>query len=495
MEELELCEPQLKVFTTRKPLILVMAGQRGGKTYGMGIRSGKYVQYFPKVPGMIAANTYLQLTQSTMVEIRDVWKEKYNYTEYDRRANPDGVYVVNKQPPAHFKKHIQFDNYYGIVSFRNGAVIYTASLDNYLAHEGKTLGWCELDETKDTKKNAVKQVILARLSYKGLYYDELGDIIYSEEPCGLPSYNPCVINTSPSEGVVEWLLEMFNLKKYEEYIDKEIMNKDGFIYIEESKKAICIYSTYWNEENLTPGYIDTRLEQLTEIEAKKFIFGYPFAADSDLYYPYFDFKVHVTKVERVRGKPDHLSYDFNLVPYMTLVCSQIIETDTEVQIRVFKEYCLKPPLNTTEDVTEAYKFDYEGQISDIYYYGDAQGTRGVEGFGDKFTRFDDVRKVLVRYLSNLSDRTTRHNSGVLKRRTLLNKIFAGKLSIGNKKVVMMIDESCENTIRDYRFLKLGMDGKLKEKVTDKETNRTYEKFGHTSDAEEYKYSFIFEQYL
>lgn len=495
-EEYDISDPQYKVLTASKPLILVMAGQRGGKTYGIGLRSAIRVTWFPKVPGMIAANTYLQLTQSTMAEVRKVWAKDFGYLEYDRRSCPGGAYVVNKQPPAHFKRFMQFDDYLGIVSFKNGAVIFTASLDNYSAHDGKTLGWCELDETKDTKEIAVKQVVLARLSYHGLYIDSEGDIIYSEKPVpGYTAYNPCIFNTSPSEGVVEWLINLFDLKRHEDYIEKHIMNPDQYIYIEEARKAICIYSTHWNQKHLAPGYIENRLDQLTEIEAKKFIYAYPFSASAALYYPYFESVKHVTRVDRIPGRPDHLAYDFNLVPYMTLVCSQIAETDTEVQIRIYKEYCLKPPGNTTEDVTRAYEFEHTGEIADVFYYGDAMGTRGVEGFGDRFTRFDDVRKVLRKYIGQMSDRTVRHNPGLIKRRTLVNKILAGKFFIGNKKVVLLIDHTCEETIRDFRYLKIGLDGKLKEKVTDKETGRTYEKLGHTSDAIEYLLAYLFEKDL
>ncbi len=488
--------PQLKVLTSRKALTLNMAGQRGGKSFGIGYRSGLYVKYFPNMVGMIAANTYMQLTQSTMVEVRRVWKRSLGFTEYSRKGNPNGVYVIGRKPPQHFTVFHEFDNYYGIVSFRNGAVIFTASLDNYLAHEGKTLGWAELDETKDTKEAAVKQVILARLSQPGLYYDDEGTLYYSVQPEKTwQPFNPCVINTSPAEGVVEWLVNMFDLKLYEDEINRKIFNPKDFFYKETGKKAICIYSTYWNAHNLQKNYIENRLSQLTSGEADKFIWGYPFAKSGGEYFDYFDRKVHVQSVPRIATLPDHLTYDFNLIPYMTLVCFQINETDDEFQIRIFKEYCYGQPRNTTEAVTEGYKEDHEGMITDVFYYGDAMGTRGVEGFGDEYTRFDPVRTALYRYLYESSDRTTRSNLGVNKRRNLMNKILKGILFIGGRKVVLMIDEACEETIKDFQYLKLGPNGKLKEKVKDPVTGRVYEKYGHTSDAIEYGICEILESFM
>lgn len=200
------------------------------------------------------------------------------------------------------------------------------------------------------------------------------------------------------------------------------------------------------------------------------------------YYPAFKKGVHVGKVPRIPGQPDHLTYDFNLVPYMTLVPFQIYEAPTEVQIRVYAEYCKKPPLNTTRAVTEAWLNDYEGAITDIFYYGDAMGTRGVEGFGDDVTRFDPVREVLFKYLYSGSDRTTRKNLGVLKRRDLLNSLFAGLKQLLNKPVVFLIDESCVETIKDLSELKLDVNGKLKQKKEDPITGRKFEILGHTSDA-------------
>ncbi|MGN6491055.1 MAG: hypothetical protein ACTHLE_03585 [Agriterribacter sp.] len=502
--------PQYKTLTCRKPLQLAMAGQRGGKSFGIGYRSGMYVKYFPKMIGMIAANTYKQLTQSTMVEVRRVWKNNYGYLEYDRNRL-DGVYTINKKPPAHFKIFHEFDDYNGIICFRNGAVIFTASLDNYLAHDGKTLGWAELDETKDTKEQAVKHVILARLSQAGLYSDEDGNLLYWEPPTPdengqLPKahqpfnsnwvpYNPCVINTSPAEGVVDWLVDLFELNTFEEDINDHIFDPGKFFYKEYGNKAACIYSTYWNAHNLPSNYIQKRLDELTKEEADKFVFGYPFSKTGGEYYGSFDRRQHVVPTPFLRHKPVHLTYDFNVLPYMTLVCVQINETDDELQLRIFKEYCLKPPRNTTEDVTAEFLSDHIGDVKDIFYYGDAMGNRRIEGFGDDFTRFDPVRDVLRYIVTRSSDRTATYNQGVLKRRVLVNKIFSGKMKFKGKTVRIMIDPGCIEMIRDFQYLKLGMDGKLKEKVKDAATGATWEKLGHTSDAFEYMLCYLFSDFL
>ncbi|RYE39135.1 MAG: hypothetical protein EOP48_26150 [Sphingobacteriales bacterium] len=122
--------------------------------------------------------------------------------------------------------------------------------------------------------------------------------------------------------------------------------------------------------------------------------------------------------------------------------------------------------------------------------------RRIEGFGNDVTRFDDARRVLGFYATEDSDRTSRSNPGVLKRKKLINNIFAGKFYIGHKKVNIYIDqEGCPELVRDCQYLKQGINGKHKELVKDEATGVTYEKFGHTSDSMEYLVCEILEPYL
>lgn len=497
MSKIKLSEPQIKALQCRKPLVLIMAGQGGGKSYGIGLRSSIFVRNFPRMIGMIAANTYMQLTQSTLVEVRRVWKNVFDITEFDKNGNPNGVYVLGRKPPIHFKKFHEFDDYKGIISFRNGAVIFTASLDNYLAHEGKTIGWADLDETKETKEQAVKIVILARLRQIGLYYDESGNIIYSEKrTSGLTPYNPCYINTSPAEGTVDWLEKMFNLKNKDEKILEAILPTNSYFFEESATTAVIIYSSYWNAQNLPANFIENRKTQLSDGEQLKFIYGYPFSKTGGEYFHEFSRTAHVKPVVRNINSPDHLTYDFNVWPYMTLLCCQIEELEDEFNFNFYKEYCLKPPENSTTAVTKAFVDDNLGRLTDIFYYGDAMGTRQIEGFGNGVTRFDDVRKTLGFLVNDESDRTSRSNPGVNKRRNLINRIFSGKVWLGHKKVNIYVNGfECPELVRDLTYLKQGVNGKLKEIVKDENTGVKYEKLGHTSDAMEYLVCEILEDFI
>lgn len=494
MKEIELSSPQIKTLYSRKPLTLNMAGQRSGKTFLIGFKTGYYVQNAPRIAGMIAANTYMQLTQTTIREVKKVWKSVYGLTQYDRKGNVNGDYVISMKPPSHFESFEKFDNYNSIVSFRNGGIIFIASLDNYMAHDGKNIGWAELDETKDTNEDALKAVILARLSQPGfVYHKDTLEVDYIEDvknPEDYINWNPCCVNTSPAVGVVKWLTDMFGLQEYDTEILKKVTNPKDYFHLENESQSITISSTYHNKHNLSKDYIANRLAQLSEGEALKFVYGYPFGRTGNSFYHNFKKLQHVQEVTFKPELPISLSYDFNAKPYMTLLAVQT-EYDRnkfEFQIRFFKEYCLKSPLNSTRAVSKAFLNDYEDYDPFVIFYGDASGDYRQAGAGDH-TQFDTVREVLASYISASSDKVPKKNKNVLNRRDFVDRILERKLTVpyGNVEytVVIIIDPSCVELIADMQWLKEGLDGKLKEKEKDKETGLVYEKYGHTSDALEY----------
>jgi hypothetical protein len=494
--ELELSRPQGKIFAARKQRILNMAGQGGGKSGSIGFMSGLFITLFPKVKGFIGANTYMQLSQSTLPQCTKMWAQYFGLKKYDINTK-QGDYVIDKQPPSHFKKYQDFKSYNNIISFKNGHCIFVGSLDNYLAHDGKEFAYAHLDETKDTKEVAIKMVILARLRQPGIWHNtgddnpltNLVDIEKQERPLTAEElknyvpFNPCYIHTSPAEGTVQWLAEMFELEQYENEILQHIVSDTDFFYKEHGNKAICIYSTFHNKKNLPDNYIEGRLNDLTEGQALKFVYGYPFSKTGGEFYTQFERIRHIQPAAFMAGRPLHITLDFNVLPYMTLLVAQLEETDTEFRIKFISEYCLKSPENSTTAVCEAFLRDYQDHITDLFYYGDASGRSRIAGKGDT-TNYDDLQEVLKYFLSNASDRVSRANKPILKRRDFIERIMAGKVYLDGKKVVIVFDPSCTELIKDFQYLKLGPEGKLKE-LTKNEEGVRHQKLGHTSDACEY----------
>jgi hypothetical protein len=121
--ETTLSRPQTAIFNSTAALNLNMAGQRAGKSQMAGILSGHYVLKYPTLKGFIAANTYMQLTQSTLVKVFEIWRDLYYLTEYNKKNNPNGHFVIDKKPPAHWIQNDTFKSYDNIISFWNGHTI------------------------------------------------------------------------------------------------------------------------------------------------------------------------------------------------------------------------------------------------------------------------------------------------------------------------------------------------------------------------------------
>lgn len=103
-------------------------------------------------------------------------------------------------------------------------------------------------------------------------------------------------------------------------------------------------------------YVDN-MQYLDEFTKRRFVDGDWEAVNktgSECFHS-FDFGVHV---KPVTFNPDiniHLTFDFNVVPYMTLLCAQISLEDGRWKIRFYKEYCLSNPFNNTRAVCQAFK--------------------------------------------------------------------------------------------------------------------------------------------
>lgn len=518
---IELSEPQTEVLSTRKAVILDMAGQGGGKSRVIGYSSASFILEFPELMGFIGANTEMQLTQSTLSAVFRVWADVYGLYEYDQKASPSGAFVVDKRPPPHFSRIHKQRSYRGIISFWNGCTVYIGSLENYKAHDGKEFAWAHLDETKDTKEAALKEVIFGRLRQYGLWYSRTSpEEIYFDsdiskenaEKNNWESWNPLYIHTSPAMGGVPWLNKMFNLDPFAKEIKRRVSRKEKDYFKREfENKCVVIYSAYHNQQNLPPNYLKNQESNLaTEEDVLKMVHGYPFGKSGSSYYPSFrkDFFVH--RVPYRRGKPVHITLDFNVMPYMTLLCAHVefitryispdgIKRDTPeygdqpievLRISFYREYCLGSPQNSVEGVAEAFMADHDPTETEVFFYGDASGLSRIPGLGS-YTNFGQLKDLLFAYLNSNSQRVKMPNVAPLTRRDLLQKIFAGKIP----EVEVEFDESMEKTIDDFEYVKQGVNGKVKEKEEDKETKKFYEKNGHTSDAAEYMVCWICAQYL
>ena len=479
-EEIKFSDPQEYIITSTQDINLFMAGVGSGKTHIIGFKSAYFIQKFPTVFGFIGANTYMQLSQSTLFRVRKVWKEYFGWEE-------ERDYVVDKQPPKHFNTdNHEFKYYKGIISFKSGAVIFTGSLDNAKAHDGKEFGWAFLDETKDTKEEAVKDVILSRLRAGGIYIDDGYQL--TPEPYGelgemLPVFNPLYILTSPAK--VPWINEWFDLYEYADEIQAVIYNKDEFFIREDGTdvtgKCIVISSTFHNIKNLPHGYIEKQIANRSEEKAKTLIYGNPFVKTGGEFYGEFDRLIHVKDCEFIEGLPLHISFDQNVKPYITCTIWQIDDReDGKYYVRQLDEICLEHPNNKTRKLCLEFIRRWGDKCeAGLFFYGDANGKN--DSTRTKEHDYKIVEKTLRPLLHSRSNRVTKSNPSVLRRRDMINDILEGV----QPSVVIEIDKKCKKSILDLETVKEDALGKkLKEKGGTKEEGY-FEKYGHTSDSMDY----------
>jgi hypothetical protein len=229
-------EPQMKILSSTARNNLFLSGVGAGKTFLGGVISRRFISSFPEARGFVAANSYDQLNTSTLFRIREYWAST-GMTEWSRE-NPSGVYVSGKEPPPQWTKcKRNFDRFNNIISFCNGALIFTGSLDLAYMHAGKEFAWAILDETKDSREEDIKEVIVTRLRQSGIY---LIDGELKSTGTIKQQFNPLYILTSPAK--VDWINEWFDLEQYIEEISNKIYSETDFFYKEDEARCIVISS-------------------------------------------------------------------------------------------------------------------------------------------------------------------------------------------------------------------------------------------------------------
>lgn len=122
--------------STHKETALI-AGIRSGKTFAGALRALKFLSDYPDCPGLICANTWSQLVDSTLPEMTQL-------LEATGRQ-----YVVHEG-----RKVLEVD----------GRRAFLRSLENYDAIRGLSVGWSWIDEASYSDYDAYR-VVLGRLSH------------------------------------------------------------------------------------------------------------------------------------------------------------------------------------------------------------------------------------------------------------------------------------------------------------------------------------------
>lgn len=482
----------MEIYDQAAPYNLTIGAQGSGKSFNIGVMSYFFIWLCPKMIGLIVANTYDQLSRATLKATFDTWRDYFGLTEYDAKSNPGGHYVFGKQPPAHFVPHGHtfVSNNNNIYLF-NGAVIFTASLDNYKAIEGIEVGWALADETADTQEEAISSVITGRLRQKGLSIASeklLGFFPYcpAEHPNAGKAINPLFVFTKPAK--VPWLNEMFQLEQHREKIQAVIYDHEKYFHAFDGVRQVTIYSVFWNRHNLPSDFISNRMSLLAGSGLiNSHIYGDPFSKTGGEFVTEFDPVTHIQPVTINNDYPVHLTLDFNAKPYMSgLVCQIVNQTGdwnghTEwIELRVIDEYALKSPRNTAGHLGRAFSDDYFEDVDmGLFVYGDASGNNNLPMSAAK-SFFDDFKNNLsLPYELRVPTQNPKFRA--IAKNGMGRKAFTNALFSGAKAVRVLINPRCTEFIADLTYCKEDANGGMEKK----KNKDGVEERGHHLDAFQY----------
>lgn len=211
------------------------------------------------------------------------------------------------------------------------------------------------------------------------------------------------------------------------------------------------------------------------------------------FYHQFNVAVHtVSKYEINPDAPIHITFDFNVVPHVTVCCwqiEQIKDSNGNIVRKVatqFDEICLEHPLNNTPSAAKRFRAKYGDHAGGVWVYGDPSGkardTRSEKGRNDFDIIMDTIRDMKP------IDRVQKSAPSITDRGSWINDVLCR-----NDEIVIRVMDHCTVTVNDFQHVKQAADGsKSKKKIKDKKTGVMFEQYGHATDANDYFLTTVFE---
>lgn len=219
-------------------------------------------------------------------------------------------------------------------------------------------------------------------------------------------------------------------------------------------------------------YFYESLKDTNEYEYKIYALGlWGKRINNAAFYSSFKYSRHVKSVQNDNSGIYHISFDQNVVPYISCTISQISKENDKYILKFIDEIALSNPKNKTECLCDEFLTRYT-DVERIFFYGDASGKK--RDTRSQYNDYEIVERKFKKFISNTSNRVPYSNPSVTKRRDFINRIFDDRYPIE-----VIIDPKCKLLITDLESVKEDIDGtKLKKKVLDKITGQSYEQYGH-----------------
>lgn len=221
--------------------------------------------------------------------------------------------------------------------------------------------------------------------------------------------------------------------------------------------------------------------EMDDVSQRIFVSGdWDARRNDNAFYHAFSRSAHVRDVDFDPALPVHLSFDQNVLPYLSMSCWQLFRDGDGVEwLRCFDEFPMRPPLATSGAAAEAFLSKWGRVTKQVFVHGDASGNKRDTRAGG--TDYEIIFKALRPLLNNRSDMTMRANPSVWMRREWVNNIYSSKYK--NRRIV--IGQNCAETIKDYFGTKIDANGQKFKQVGTAEDGQRYQMYGHFSDTGDY----------
>jgi hypothetical protein len=299
------------------------------------------VMCYPGSIGLIGANTYKQLAQSTLPHIFAAL--------YDIGLQHGRDFVWNRTPSFGYRSKFPPAEHDGILSFANGTQIVTRTLDNYEAIRGIEIDWAGLDETRDTAREAF-DVVMGRMRGK---------------------IGPHRMRVVTSPAGFNWLHAVF-VEEVDADNERPENEKKGLARQREYFNA----SIYDNRQNLPEGYIESLEAQYDEVFALQELHGKWVSVGSGRAY-IFERAAHTFRSGYYEAHDSlYLTCDFN-TGGESPQCWIVAQHDRDGILRAIDEIVLKSPgpgMSITETAARVFLDRYGKHQGFVEVFGDYYGS-------------------------------------------------------------------------------------------------------------------------
>lgn len=271
-----------------------------------------------------------------------------------------------------------------------------------------------------------------------------------------------------------WIHKYFFEKKRDKNVWDMNSNFNDNAYLDEEYKKI-VMERYRHDPNLRRIYVEGKWgKERTGSE----------------FYSSFNRDRHVGKVPYLKDEVVHVSWDFNINPYLPLSMWQVIKQNERWQARCFKTLALENPQNNTEEACREFArlFPYNDYKKGIYVYGDATGK--VRSTQSHEHNYDIIERELKPYMRNWTWRVPKRNPKQSMRREFMQQVMGAN----RYPIDLIIDEGCELMIADLENVLEDSAGGKHKPMGKNKAGVVYEKYGHFSDTMDYFFIEAFSGY-